>query len=74
MLWKLSYPVSKIEFFLKLALPKYQAKSLKTSCEKLHFLLHLQTVRLKFYQKTTPSGCFSLYMSECYIQKNQVKS
>ena len=36
MLWELSYPVRKIELFLKLALPTKQVRSLKTICKKLH--------------------------------------
>ena len=37
MLCMWSYPLRKKEFFLKLAVPKNLAKSLKTNCEKLHF-------------------------------------
>ena len=37
MLWIWSYPLSKKEFFVKLAVPKKQAKSLKTICDKLCF-------------------------------------
>ena len=31
------------------------------------------SANLTFFQGTPASGCFSLYMSECYTQKNQVK-
>ena len=37
MLWIWSYPVSKNELFLKLAVPKKQAKPLKTIWKKLRF-------------------------------------
>ena len=56
-----SYPKRKDELFLKLAVPKKQAKSLKTICEELHFycicrlhgwnFIKKQVFKVKFYNK-----------------------
>ena len=52
MLWIWCYPLSKKEFFLKLAVPKKLGKSLKTICKKLRFYCICRLRRSNFIKKT----------------------
>ena len=74
-----SYPVNKKKLFLKLAVPKKQAKSLEKFLRETSFLLHLQAVGLKFHKKTTLSQAFPLHLAKltyqlfaCGIVKNLI--
>ena len=53
MLWIWFYPLSKKEFFLKLAVPKNLAKSLKTICDRLRFYYNCRLRGSNFIKKNS---------------------